>query len=113
MEQSTRDALVAAAAALVDHGGPEAVTLREVGRRAGVSHMAAYKHFDDKEALLAAVAARELDRLGTAVAAADTAESPPSAALRAAAHSYISWALEYPARFKLVFGAWTRPDARL
>src|ERR1700677_3914321 len=62
MASSTRDALVDAAVQLLDEGGPEAVTLREVGHRAGVSHNAPYKHFTGKEALLAAVAARELRR---------------------------------------------------
>ena len=59
MASDTRDTLVAVAAQLLDEGGPEAVTLREVGHRAGVSHNAPYKHFADKEALLAAVAAFE------------------------------------------------------
>ena len=45
---------------LLDEGGVDHVTLREVGRRAGVSHNAPYKHFESKEALLAAIAAREL-----------------------------------------------------
>ncbi len=62
---STRDALVEAAARLMDAGGLEAVTPREVGRLAGASRGAPYKHFEDKEALLVAVAARELARLGS------------------------------------------------
>jgi AcrR family transcriptional regulator len=73
------------------------VTLREVGRRAGVSHNAPYKHFADKEALLAAIAARELTHQRWA--ARDTA-------LRQALSGYASWALAHPARFKLVFGTW-------
>ena len=59
---STRARLIEAAAALLEEGGPGAVTLREVGRRVGVSHNAPYKHFADKEDLLAAVAAAELRR---------------------------------------------------
>ena len=77
MVPKTRDALVAAAAQLLDEGGPEAVTLREVGHRAGVSHNAPYKHFADKEALLAAVAARELDRRSSALAATAAGQRPP------------------------------------
>jgi AcrR family transcriptional regulator len=99
MPSSTRDALVDAAVQLLDEGGPEAVTLREVGHRAGVSHNAPYKHFTGKEALLAAVAARELTRQGTTVATATT--------LQAVLHRYIGWALAHPARFRLVFGAWS------
>jgi AcrR family transcriptional regulator len=88
MASSTRDALVDAAVQLLDEGGPEAVTLREVGHRAGVSHNAPYKHFTGKEALLAAVAARELKRQGAAVAAATT--------LQSVLHGYIGWALAHP-----------------
>nr|WP_163541454.1 helix-turn-helix domain-containing protein [Occultella kanbiaonis] len=80
--------MVDAATALLDEGGPAAVTMREVGRRAGVSHNAPYKHFADKESLLATVAARELD----AYAALD---------------SYLARALRNPARFRLVCGRWT------
>ncbi len=52
----TRRALVAAASELLDEGGPDAVTLRAVGARAGVSRGAPYGHFDNKEALLARLA---------------------------------------------------------
>ena len=75
---STRDALIDAAAELSAAGGPAAVTLREVGRRAGVSHNAPYKHFADKEELLAAVAARDLARR----AVADPAGGPQPHARR-------------------------------
>jgi AcrR family transcriptional regulator len=99
MALSTRDALVDAAVQLLDEGGPEAVTLREVGRRAGVSHNAPYKHFAGKEALLAAVAARELRRQNAAMSTTTTLES----LLR----GYVDWALAHPERFRLVFGSWS------
>jgi AcrR family transcriptional regulator len=105
MAPGTRDALVDAAGQLLDEGGPEAVTLREVGRRAGVSHNAPYKHFAGKEALLAAVAAREL-RQQAAVAAA-------AATLQSVLHGYIEWALAHPERFRLVFGSWSADSAEL
>ena len=50
-------ALVEASIALAREGGPDRVVLREAARAAGVSHSAAYRHFADREALLAAVAA--------------------------------------------------------
>jgi AcrR family transcriptional regulator len=53
---ATRRALVLAASELLDAGGPEAVTLRAVGARAGVSRGAPYGHFDNKEGLLAELA---------------------------------------------------------
>src|SRR3990170_3962594 len=64
---STRDDLVSAAAGLLEADGLDAVTLRAVGDRAGVSRTAPYRHFDGKEGLLAAVAAADLRALRVAL----------------------------------------------
>ncbi len=61
---ATRQALLDAAAELLDAGGLDAVTLRAVGARAGVTRGAPYRHFPDKERLLIAVATRAWDALG-------------------------------------------------
>lgn len=107
MPSGTRDALLDAAEELLDAGGVEAVTLREVGHRAGVSHNAPYKHFAGKEALLAAVAARELRRRRDALAAALERDEPHESVLRGALRRYAEWAVAYPERFKLIYGRWT------
>jgi AcrR family transcriptional regulator len=60
---ATRRALLDAAAALLNDGGPEAVTLREVGARVGVTRSAPYRHFADKDDLIAAVGAEAWDEL--------------------------------------------------
>src|ERR1700712_5448199 len=60
---TTRRALLDAAAGLLDDGGPEAVTLREVGARVGVTRSAPYRHFADKDELVAAVGAEAWDEL--------------------------------------------------
>jgi AcrR family transcriptional regulator len=101
--QNTRDALISAAARLLDQGGPPAVTLRAVAKAVGVSHNAPYKHFQGKEELLAAVASRELSRPGAAGVAAD---AEPFQALRRMAQAYVDWAQHHPERFKLTFGPW-------
>ena len=106
---STRQRLIDAATRLLDEGGPAAVTLREVGRLAGVSHNAPYKHFADKQDLLAAVAARELGRDG----GGRPAPAPGADALRQMMHSYVRWAIRRPARFKLTFGSWSTDSAEL
>ncbi len=113
MPPGTRDALLDAAEELLDAGGVEAVTLREVGRRAGVSHNAPYKHFRSKEALLAALAARELLRRRDNLATLLTHDSPPEAALREALAGYVRWAVAYPRRFKLIFGPWSVDSVEL
>ncbi len=60
----TRRGLLDAAAELLDLGGPDAVTLREVGARAGVTRGAPYRHFADKDSLLTAVATEGWERVG-------------------------------------------------
>ena len=112
MSRDTRTLLVTAAAELLDKGGPAAVTLRDVGRMAGVSHNAPYKHFADKEELLAAVASRELLRQAKTMKAA-RAQKSPREVLRVLMHGYVRWARTYPARFKLTFGAWKTDSAEL
>jgi AcrR family transcriptional regulator len=107
---STRDRLIDAAAQLLDEGGPAAVTLREVGRLAGVSHNAPYKHFAGKEDLLAAVAARELSRPRPAAAGR---RGSPAEDLSHVMHGYVDWAMRHPARFKLTFGSWSADSAEL
>ena len=52
-----RDALVQAALAEVDHGGPEAISIKALAKQLGVSQPAPYRHFADREALLEAVTA--------------------------------------------------------
>ena len=64
-----RTALIDAGLALTRTGGPEALTIREATRRAGVSPNAAYRHFVDREALLSAVATAIQHRMAARMAA--------------------------------------------
>jgi AcrR family transcriptional regulator len=66
---ATRSALLRAASELLDEGGPEAVTLRAVGARAGVSRGAPYGHFADKASLLAELAVASWNSLADEVEA--------------------------------------------
>jgi len=91
-----RAALLDAADQLLDAGGDGAVSLREVARQAGVSPTAAYRHFADKEALLAALAARHYGDFGRALAEAGT--------LKGMGAAYLRFALARPGRFRLIFG---------
>lgn len=109
MTETRRDSLISAAAELLDLGGPAAVTLRDVGHAAGVSHNAPYKHFVDKDDLLAAVASREL-RHQAALAAGDARSKPTPQAIMV---EYVRWARRSPERFKLTFGRWKRDSPEL
>jgi AcrR family transcriptional regulator len=101
---ATRRALLDAAAELLDEGGPEAVTLREVGARAGVSRGAPYRHFADKDSLLTAVAAEAWDRLtGETRALRTDASLSPSERLRAAITGLITIGRRRPHLYQLMF----------
>ena len=98
----TKERLVEAASQLLDGGGDGAVTLRAVAEAVGVSHNAPYRHFRDRNALLAAVAERDLTALGRAFRTA----RPPAgekAALRAAVIHFVAYARAHPARYRLLF----------
>jgi AcrR family transcriptional regulator len=104
---ATRRALLAEAAALLESGGPAAVTLREVGARAGVSRGAPYGHFTDKEALLTAVAAQGWERLGDEMQRLkDDSALAPREALRRTLLSVITLSRRSPHLYQLMF---TRP----
>jgi len=98
-----RRALLDAALAIIDGRGVEALTLREVAHRVGVTQAAPYHHFADKEAILAAVAEEGFVELDQAmVAARDAAE--PAARLGAMGKSYVRFAVARPAHFRVMFG---------
>jgi len=99
-----REALLEAAEALLREEGVPGLTLRACARRAGVSHAAPKHHFADLSELLSEVAARSFDRLGAAlVAARDAAGADPDARFTAAARTYVAFARENPAHFRLMF----------
>lgn len=92
-------ALILAAGKILEKEGVEALSLREVARRAGVSHNAPYRHFQGREALLAALAADGFAMLGEAQRTAVA-----SGGLRAMGEAYVLFALAHPQRFRLMFG---------
>ncbi|ATD72836.1 MULTISPECIES: TetR/AcrR family transcriptional regulator [Gordonia] len=100
----TRRALLDAAAALLDTGGPEAVTLREVGNGAGVSRSAPYRHFADKDALLAALASQawEVVAGGLDAIVADAGLHPEDA-LRTALRALSDLGVGRPHLYRLMF----------
>ena len=100
---ATRRSLLDAAGALLDTGGPDAVTLREVGARAGVSRSAPYRHFANKETLLTAIATNGLNQLGDTLERLATEGDPPEHALRAALHSLLAIGRARPHLYRLMF----------
>jgi AcrR family transcriptional regulator len=98
--------LLQAALELIAEVGPAAFTLREVARRAGISHNAPYRHFRDKDELLAAVAAEGFERLEEALLKPRKADRKPHPALRrfqAAGVVYVRFALGSPEHLLVMF----------
>jgi len=91
-----RTTLLEAAVALIGEVGPRAFTLREVARRAGVSHNAPYRHFAGKDELLAAVAAEGFDRLTAAMERAMKPGRTPLERLQLCGCGYVDFALRWP-----------------
>jgi AcrR family transcriptional regulator len=107
-----RSALVGAAIALVSEEQDWAFSLREVARRAGVSHNAPYNHFADKRDLLAAVAATGFDSLRERILAETAGAGNLKAKLVKTAVAYVSFGVENPARYRLMFGSAAVPTPR-
>lgn len=105
---SLRQALLAAGLELTRTGGTDALVLRDVTRRVGVSPNAAYRHFADRDSLLAAVAVSiqqgMVERMGDHLPRGSDGESSPARArLTAVGLGYIAFALKEPGWFEVAF----------
>lgn len=107
---AVRDGLVAAGIELARTGGPDAVVLREATRAVGVVPNAAYRHFADRDELLAEVctaAMQELaDRMAAGIARVRGRHGDPAAArrrLRAVGTAYLEFARDEPGLFATAF----------
>ena len=86
-----RQIVLATARALLDEQGVTGLSMREVARRAGVTHQAPYHHFGDRESILAAVLVQGFDELATRMqtALARSAAGGGRAMMLAAANAYV------------------------
>jgi len=98
-----KQSLLDSAVGLIGEVGPQTFTLREVARRAGVSHNAPYRHFHDKDDLLAAVAAQGFDRLTEAMQKAMAKGRGAAERLSLAGRGYVQFALEWPQHVLVMF----------
>jgi len=99
-----QDTLLATTLEMLAEDGAEAVSLRAVARRAGVSAMAPYRHYPDKNALLAAAAIVGFEKLRQLFDEADT-QAALGDELQAYAVAYVSFAVQNPALFRLMFAS--------
>ncbi|HEY6882145.1 MAG TPA: TetR/AcrR family transcriptional regulator [Polyangiales bacterium] len=100
-----REAMIRVAQELLESEGPSSWTVRAAARIAGVSSGAPYRHFADKDTLLAAVAARGFEDLRSEIAAhLDTVGDEPSARFRSLGEAYVRFATARPGRYQIMFG---------
>jgi AcrR family transcriptional regulator len=98
-----RRALLEAALELLVEGGPDAVSLRDVAKRAGVSHAAPYRHFVSKDAMLRAIAQQGFAALRGHLEAAAAKRRDPLGRFEAMGFGYVAFARAHPGELKLMF----------
>ena len=99
-----RRVLIDAALKLAEEGGPEAVSVREAARRAGVSPGAPFRHFQSRGALMTAVAeeAQRRFRVKIDAALATAPAGDPLKRFRSFGLAYLRWAMRNPAHFEII-----------
>lgn len=109
-----RELLVRTALQMVQDEGVEAIRVREVARRAGVSSGAPFRHFKDRNALLVAIAEEGLRQVEADTASAiEAAGQDPVAQLRAFGVSTVRLAADYPAYFRVIHEPSIEPSAEM
>ena len=99
-----RESLLEAGARMLEKEGPAGLSLRKLGRELGVTPGAPYRHFEDKDALLAALAAEGYRTL-RAQMLHDTGSAPNGEErLKRAGIGYLRFATSHPELFRLMFG---------
>lgn len=100
-----RTAILDTAEALLQSEGLAALSMREVARRAGVTHQAPYHHFADRETILAELVRRGFDELADRLAAATDHTDPhqPRALRIASGEAYVGFAIDRPGVFRIMF----------
>ncbi|MDG1943176.1 MAG: TetR/AcrR family transcriptional regulator [Halioglobus sp.] len=99
-----RSALLEAALAVLNEIGPQGLTIREVARRAGVSHAAPYRHFTDKDELVLAVVEQGFELMQETMRAEKAAvPDDPLNQFAASGLAYVNFALEHPAHYRVMF----------
>ncbi|HTV81940.1 MAG TPA: TetR/AcrR family transcriptional regulator [Acidobacteriaceae bacterium] len=100
--RSTADRIAGAARKLLDREGAEAVTMRRVAKAVGITPMALYRHFADREGLLNVLSDAGFDELAARVAQADRPGQPQERLMRNL-DVFLDFGLQKPRLFELMF----------
>ena len=95
-------ALLAAAAALLEESGPDALSVRRIAAAAGVAPMGIYNHFDSKSGIIEALFVQGFERLRVAMVSLDEIEDPLEALVEGG-RRYRALALTHPMAYQLMF----------
>jgi AcrR family transcriptional regulator len=99
-----RQKVLSASLGMIKEQGLDRFSMREVARKAGVSHQAPYHHFGDREAILAAIASEGFAKLTHELERALVKiDREPSGAIDAIARAYVDFALRHPSHFQVMF----------
>jgi len=98
-----REAILATSLQIVEKEGIESLSIREAAKKAGVTHQAPYRHFTDREALLAALAARGFRELYEHIESRVAVAKEPLERLCCAGEAYAAWSCRHPEHFRLMF----------
>ena len=102
---SLRDDLLRISRELLDEGGPDALSMREVARRAGCTHQAPYHYFANREAILAALVETGFDELANRLCEAHdlVGTEDLGTVAEASGNAYVEFALTNPGVFRIMF----------
>lgn len=98
-----RQRILETARQLLDEQGVAGLSLREVARRAGVTHQAPYHHFADRETILAELVTQGFEELARRLAAANEGGGDAHATMQASGLAYVGFALDQPGVFRIMF----------
>jgi AcrR family transcriptional regulator len=107
-----RRALIDQALRTIDQRGVEGLTLRGAGEALGVSRTALYRHFSDKQSLVAAVASEGFRALRLALIEARQREGRGRSGFEAMGDAYLGFAVAHPAHYRVMFGRFVESGVR-
>ena len=87
----------------IEKNGVDKLSIREVAKKAGVTHQAPYRHFKDREALIAALAQDGFEKMFLELASSIEKEKDPFIKMFQLSESYLTWAFHHPDHFRLMF----------
>jgi AcrR family transcriptional regulator len=102
VQRSTAERIALAAERLVDREGPDAVTMRRVAKSVGITPMALYRHFPDRDGLLNALADAGFEELVGRLASSELPAHPEQRLIKVL-DVFLDFALEKPRLFELMF----------